>query len=92
MIPDNSHDQRDDNSESDDKPLRQPSRNAKGKRLSNDSFMSTLGKRVAATQIPPTSARHLHSVRREVYIVSEGEDESEPAPLASKKLSDHAFE
>jgi len=58
-----------------------------GKRPSEDSFTSTLGKRVAATQLTPTSAQHLHPERWEVYIVSEEEDERQPAPLASKKVS-----
>jgi hypothetical protein len=58
-----------------------------GKRPSKDSFTSTLGKRVAATQLTPTSAQPLHPERQEVYIVSEEEDEREPAPLASKKVS-----
>jgi len=58
-----------------------------GKRPSKDSFTSTLGKRVAATQSTPTSAQPLHSERREVYIVSEEVDEREPVPLASKKVS-----
>jgi len=33
------------------------------------------------------SAQPLDPERREVYIVSEEEDEREPAPLASKKIS-----
>ena len=63
-----------------------------GKRPSQDSFKSTPGKRVAATQLTPTSALPLHPECREVYIVSEEEDEREPAPLASKKVSNQAFE
>src|SRR5882757_5608139 len=86
-IPDNYNDCQDDISESDDKPVRRPSRKAMGKRPSKDSFLSTLGKRVAATQLTPTSAQPLHPERREVYIVSEEEDEREPAPQASKKVS-----
>jgi hypothetical protein len=58
-----------------------------GKRPLKDSFTSTLGKRVAATQLTPTSAQPLYPERREVYIVSEEEDEREPSPLASKKIS-----
>ena len=91
-IPDNYNDRRDDISESDDEPVRRPSRKAMGKRPSKDSFTSTLGKRVAATQLTPTSAQPLHPERREVYIVSEEEVEREPAPLASKKVSNSAFE
>jgi hypothetical protein len=87
-IPDNYNDRRDDNSESDDEPLRRPSRKAMGKRPSKDSFTSTLGKRVAATQLTPTSAQPLHPERREIYLVSEEEDERELAPLASKKVLD----
>jgi len=58
-----------------------------GKRPSKDSFKSTLGTPVTATQLTPTSAQPLHPEHREVYIVSEEEDEHEPAPLASKKVS-----
>jgi len=58
-----------------------------GKRPSKDSFTSTLGKQVAATQLSPTLALPLQPERREVYIVSEEEDEREPAPLASKTVS-----
>jgi len=58
-----------------------------GKQPSKDSFTSTLGKRVAATQLTPTSAQPLHPERQEVHIVTEEEDEREPAPLASKKVS-----
>jgi len=58
-----------------------------GKRPSKDSFTSTLGKQVAATQLTPALAQPLHPESREVYIVSEGEDEREPAPLAFKKVS-----
>jgi len=87
MIPDNYNDRRDDISESDDEPVRRPSRKALGKRPSKDFFTSTLGKRVAATQLTPTLVLPLHPERLEVYIVSEEEDEREPAPLASKKVS-----
>jgi len=86
-IPDNYNDHRDDISESDNEPVQRPSRKAMGKRPSKDSFRSTLGKRVAATQLTPTSAQPLHPERQEVYIVSEQEEEREPAPLASKKVS-----
>jgi hypothetical protein len=91
-IPDNYNHRQDDISESDDEPVRRPSRKAMGKRPSNDSFTATLGKHVTATQLTPTSAQPLHPERREVYIVSEEEDEREPAPLASKKVSNYAFE
>ena len=90
-IPDNYNDRQDDISESDDEPVRRPSRKAMGKRPSKDSFTSTLGKRVAAIQLSPTSAQPLHPERREVYIVLEEEDEREPAPLASKKVSNSPF-
>jgi len=56
---------------------------------SKDSFMSTLGKRVAATQLTSTSAKPLHPEHREVSIASEEEeDEFDPAPLTPKKVSD----
>ena len=58
-----------------------------GKWPSQDSFASTLRKRVAATHLTPTSVLPLHPARREVYIVSEEEDQNLPAPLASKKMS-----
>jgi len=57
------------------------------KRTSKDSFKSTLGKRVAATQITSTSAQPRHPERQEAYIVSEEEDARELAPLPSKKVS-----
>jgi len=88
MIPDNYNDRRDDIPETDDEPVQRPSRKAMGNQPSKDSFTSTLGKLVAATQLTPTSARPLHPEHREVYIVSEEENEFEPAPLASKKVSD----
>jgi len=59
-----------------------------GKQPSKDSFMSTLGKEVAATLLTPTSAQPLHPEGWEIYIVSEEQDECEPAPLASNKVSD----
>jgi len=40
-----------------------------------------------ATQLTPKSVKPLHPERQVVYIVSEEEDESEPAPLESKKVS-----
>jgi len=86
-IPDNYHDRRDDISASDDEPVQRTSRKAMGKRPSKHSFTSTLGIRVAATDVTPTSAQPLHPERREVYIVSEEEDERESVPLASKKVS-----
>jgi len=82
-IPNNYNDRRDDNPESDEEPVRWPSRNTMGKRPSKDSIMSTLGKQVAAMQLTPTQAQPLQSERRELYIVSEEEDERKPAPLAS---------
>jgi len=58
-----------------------------GKLPSKDSFTSTLGKRVAATQLTATSAQPLHPEHGEVYILLEEEDERRAAPLASKKVS-----
>jgi len=86
-ITDNYKDRQDDILASDDEPVQRPSRKAMGKRPSKDSFTSTLGIRVAATQLTPTSAQPLHPERRDVYIVSEEEDERESVPLASKKVS-----
>jgi hypothetical protein len=86
-IPNNFTDRRDYNSESDDKPLRRLSRKAMGTRSSKDSFMSILGKRVAPTQLTPTSAQPLNLGHLEVYIVSEEEDECDPALLESKNVS-----
>jgi len=86
-IPDNYNDRQDDLSESDDEPVQRPSKKAMGKWPSKDSFTSTLGKRVAATQLTPTSAQPLYPEHQEVYIVSEEEHEREPALLASKKVS-----
>jgi len=63
-----------------------------GKQPSNDSFTSTVGKLVAATQLTSSLEQPLHPERREVHIVSEQEDEREPAPLASKNASKSAFE
>jgi len=57
----------------------------------NDSFIWTLRKRVAATQLTHKSAQPLLSPCREVHIVLEEEDEHKPAPLASKKSFDYAF-
>jgi len=59
-----------------------------GKRRSNNFFLSTLGKRVVATQLTPTSALPLHPERQAIYSVSEEEDEWEPALLALKRVSD----
>ena len=86
-LPDKYNHCQDDISESDDQSVLRPSRKAMGKRPSKNSFTSTLGIRVVPTQLTPTSAQPLHSGCREVYIVSEEEDEREPAPLASKKVS-----
>jgi hypothetical protein len=63
-----------------------------GERPSKDSFMSRLGKRVAATQLTPLSAKPLHPECREVHIILEEEDEHEPALLAFKKVSNDGFE
>ena len=87
-IPDNYNDRQDDNSESNDEPLSQPSRKAMGKLPSKDSFTSTLGKLVAATQLTPTSVQPLHPEHREIYLVLEEEDKRELALLASKKVLD----
>jgi hypothetical protein len=59
-----------------------------GKRPSEYSFTSALGKQVTATQLTPVLAPPLHPECREVYIVLEEEDEGEPAPLVSKKVCD----
>jgi len=91
-ITDNYNDSRDDISESDHEPVLQSSRKAICKRPSEYSFTSTLGQRVAAAQLTPISVQRLHPESREVYIVSEEEDECEPAPLASKMVSNSAFE
>jgi len=88
MISDNYNDHQDDNSDSNDKPFWQPSPNAMGKQPSRDSFTSTLGKQVAASQLTPTSAQPLHPEYWEVYIVSEEENQCKPAPLASKQVLD----
>ncbi|KAF8544585.1 hypothetical protein BDD12DRAFT_872548 [Trichophaea hybrida] len=56
-----------------------------GKRPSKDSFMSTLEKQVAVTQLPPTLVQTLHPERQEIYLVSEEEDERDLAPLASRE-------
>jgi hypothetical protein len=86
-IPHNWNDRGDDISESDDGPVRRPSRKAMGKPPSTDSFTSILGKCVPTTQLAPTSVQPLHPERREVYIVSEEEDEREPTLLVSTKVS-----
>jgi hypothetical protein len=86
-IPDNYNDRRDDISELYNEPVRRPSGKAMGKWPSKDSFTSTLGKRVAATQLTPMSAQPLYPEHWAVYIVSKEENEREPAPLASKKVS-----
>ena len=75
MIPDINNDLRDVNSESNDHSLWRPSRKELGKRPSEDSFTSTLGKWVAATQLTLTSAQPLQPERQVIYIVSEEEDE-----------------
>jgi hypothetical protein len=63
-----------------------------GKRPSKDSSTSILGNGVAANQLAPTVAQPLHPEHREVNKVSEEEDEPEPTLLASKKVSNYAFE
>jgi len=89
---DNYNDHRDGISESDNEPVRRPSRKAIANRPSKDSFTAILGKRLSATQLTPMAARPLHPERQEVYIVSEEEDERQPAPLASKQVCNQAFE
>ena len=86
-IRDNYNDRGDDNSESDDQPVRWVSKKAMGMHPSRDSFMSTLGKQVAVTQLTPTLVQPLHPQCWEFNIVLEEEDEREPAQLASKKVS-----
>ena len=91
-IPDNDDERQVDKLESDNETLQRPCSEAMGKRLLTDSFTSILGKLVAATQLTTASAQHLHTEHREVYIVLEDEgDQRQPAPLASKKLSDEVF-
>jgi hypothetical protein len=90
-IPDNYNVRQDHNSESHDEPLWRPFRKAIGKWPSKDSFKSTLGKQVAATQFTATSAQPLHPECQQFPIVSEEENEREPAPLVSKKVSNYAF-
>jgi len=63
-----------------------------GKWPSKDSFMSTLGKSVTATQLTSTSAQRVHPKHREVNIVWVEEDEPEPAPQVCKQGSDEAFD
>jgi len=87
MIPDNHNDHRDDISESDDEHVWRPFRNAMCKRPSTDSITSTLGERVAATQLTHPLGQPLNPERREVTIVSEEEDEPEPVLLACNKVS-----
>jgi hypothetical protein len=59
---------------------------------SKDSFTSTLAKQDESNKLIAISVLHQQPEHREVYIVSEVEDEREPAPLASKKVSNGAFE
>jgi len=91
-IRNNYNDNQDENSESDNEPLWRPSRNAMWKRPSKHSFLSTLGEQVTATQLTLMSAQPLRPEGQEVYIVSEEEDEREPVSLASKTVSDSAYE
>jgi len=92
MIPDNFNDHWDHNSEFDNEPQCRTACKAIGKRPSTDSFMSTLGKWVVATQWTSMSVQPLKSERGEVYIFPEEEDESELVPLASMKVSNEAFQ
>jgi len=89
--PNNYNDHRDDYSESDHEPLWPPSGKAMGKQLSKYSFTSIVGKQVTATELTPTLVRLLCPECCEVYLVSEEEDEREPAPLPSKKVLDQAL-
>lgn len=63
-LPENLNDRRDQYSVSDAKVFVQPFMKAMGKRPSDDSFPSTLGKRAAATQLTLPLARPLHPVYR----------------------------
>jgi len=91
-IPVNYNDCQDENLESDDEPLQLQSGITMGKQPWNDSCTSTLGRQVEATKFTPASAQPLHTECREVYTVSEEEDAHDPAPLASKIVSDQVFE
>jgi len=92
MIADNYNDHRHDNSESDNEPLPRLSSKAMVKWPSNNSFTSTLGHQVTATQFTPTSSQPLHPERGEIHILLEEEDERKPALLVSKKVPNSAFE
>jgi hypothetical protein len=59
---------------------------------SKDSFRLTHRKRVTATQLTPTSAQPQDPEHLKVSTVSEEEDEREPVPLASKKVSNYGFD
>jgi hypothetical protein len=63
-----------------------------GKQPLKHSFTSTLGKQVAATQLPSTSAERLHPRHQEVDVVSEEEDDHNPVPRASRKVSNFVLE
>jgi hypothetical protein len=63
-----------------------------GKRPSKDSFTVTLGQQVAVTRFTNSSAKPRYPERQEVNIVSNEEDERAPVLLASKMVSDYAFE
>jgi len=58
------------------------------KQPSKDSFMSTLGKHVSATQLTAISVQPLHAECWEIYTMLEEDDEREPSLLASKKAFD----
>jgi len=87
MIPSKYINHRDDILESDDEPVRLPSRKTMGKRPSKDYFKSTDGKRVTPTQLTRTSVQPLNPECWDVFIFSVEKDEREPALLASKKVS-----
>jgi len=56
-----------------------------GKQPWNDLFPSVYGNQVAATNVTPTSPHAIHPETEEVYIITEEEDQNNPAPLVSKK-------
>jgi hypothetical protein len=53
---------------------------------SNDSFTSSLGTGVMATQLAPAIAQRQHRENWKVYNDSEEEDEREPDPLIFKNV------
>lgn len=50
------------------------------------------GKRVCTTQLSAIMAQSLHPEHQEVYIDAVTRDEHNPAPLASRKVSDYAYQ